>query len=697
MTVPVPSVSNRITDARTGPVVQAGRVGDVHFHPSAPPRQVPRQLAAVTRVFTGREHDEAALDGLLTGLPEGTAPVIVITGACGIGKRALAARWSHRHAERYPDGQLLVRLRADSVGGPAPAAEIARSLLLGLGEGQGGHLPWQAADLQALWRSTAATRRLLVMLEDAAGADQVLPLVPANADCLVVVTSRSPMPALAAHGAHHHHLAPLTPVHAVRLLARILGEDRVRAEPAATEALARACDGNPLALSLAAGEAVLVPARPLVHHPALIAPDLESIPMTTALALTSLPEPEARLLRLATLIPAPDLDHFAVAAATATPAAQTLNLLHELSARHLLEHTGRQSARGDVYRIRPEVRELLRNPADARRRVVQCYLDHLIATAQDTVQRLTPHHRILPRQHRHHPAEPVPITDDRTAQDWLETIAPAVLPALAAAHELGEHQAATVLVHDLWPLFHRLRRTDLSVTCHKLGLNFARLWGHRLAVYEMTTTLAISHKRAGTHQDALRLYEEGRALATEDKDPSRIAQCTAGIGATLYETEQYAAAEPELARAIELYADLDDRRGAGLAEILLGSAAARQSNTELALPLLQQALTDLESLTPPDPLNVARAKVFLGEAQSLAGQHDLATTTITEALRAFADLGHRHWTAHATEYLGQAAERTGQTESAADWYSSSQDQYRNLGATRDVKRLHDRLLALLNR
>ncbi|MEU3572982.1 tetratricopeptide repeat protein [Kitasatospora sp. NPDC036755] len=694
MTVPVPSASNRITGSRSGPVVQAGQVRDIHVHPAAPPRPAPRQLAAITRVFTDRERDVAALDGLLTGLPEDTAPVIVITGAGGIGKRTLATRWSHRHAERYPDGQLLVRLRAGAVGGPAPAAEIARSLLLGLGEG--GHLPWQESDLQALWRSAAATRRLLVMLEDAASADQILPLVPANADCLVVVTSRSPMPALAAHGAHHHHLAPLTPAHAVRLLARILGEDRVRAEPAATEALARACDGNPLALSLAAGEAVLAPARPLAHHPALAATDLESIPMTTALALTSLPEPEARLLRLAALIPAPDLDHFAVAAATATPATQTLNLLHELAARHLLEHTRRQSTRGDVYRIRPEVRELIRNPADARRRVVQCYLDHLIATAQDTVQRLTPHHRVLPRQHRHHPAEPVPITDDRAAQDWLEAIAPAVLPALAAARELDEHQAAVVLVHDLWPLFHRLRRTDLSVPCHKLGLGFARLWGHRLAIYEMTTTLAISHKHTGAHEEALRLYEEGRTLATEDQDPGRIAQCTAGIGATLYEAEQYAAAEPELARAIELYAELGDRRGAGLAEILLGSAAARRNNTDLALPLLQQALADLESLTPPDPLNAARAKVFLGEAQSLAGRHDLAAGTINDALRTFADLGHRHWVAYATEFLGQAAERAGLPEAAADWYGSSQDQYRNLGATRDVERLNGRLLALLH-
>ncbi|MFF2546632.1 tetratricopeptide repeat protein [Kitasatospora sp. NPDC058063] len=688
----MPAVSNRIGGAQVHHAVQAGRIGDIHFHPAAPPRPVPRQLAAVTRVFVDREHDVATLDGLLTERAEGTAPVIVITGAGGIGKSALASRWGHRHAERYPDGQLLVHLRA-GVDSPSPAAETARSLLRGLGEGSTGQLPWQDLDLQALWRSIAATRRLLVMLEGATSADQVLPLVPATADCLVVVTSRSPMPALAAAGAHHHHLAPLTSAHAVQLLGRILGEHRVRAEPAAAEALARVCEGNPLALSLTAGEAVLAPARPLACHPAVTAaPELESIPMTVA--YTSLPEPEAHLLRLAALVPAPDLDHLTVAAVTATPCAHAWQLMHELSARHLLEHLGCRPVRGDVYRIRPEVRELIRNPADTQRLVVQRYLDYLIATAHGTVQLLTPHHRVLPRQHRHHPASPFPIADDRSAMDWLEAIAPAVLPALASARELGEHQAAVVLVHDLWPLFHRLRRTDLSVACHALGLDSARIWGHRMALREMTTTLAISHKRTGDHEDALRLYEEGRALATEDQDPSGIAQCTAGIGATLYESGQYAAAEPELTRAIELYADLGDRRGAGLAEILLGSAAARQDNTELALPLLQQALADLESLTPPDPLNVARAKVFLGEAQSLAGRHDLAARTINIAVQEFAHLGHRHWSAHATEYLGQAAERSGLPEVAASWYSASQDQYRNLGSSRDVQRLHNRLLAL---
>ncbi|MGW3071673.1 NB-ARC domain-containing protein [Kitasatospora sp. NPDC001132] len=548
--------------------------------------------------------------------------------------------------------------------------------------------------MQALWRSLAVTRRLLVVLEDAATADQVVPLVPATSECLVIVTSRSPLPALAALGAHHHHRGPLAPAHALRLLTRILGEDRVCAEPAAAEALARTCQGIPLALGLAAGTAVLNPARSLASHAALAANDLDSVPATSTVALASLPDPEARLLRDTALIPSPDLDHLAVAAATFTPADRTLRLLRELVARHLLEHTGHQPVRGDIYSIRPHIRELIRDQADTRQLVVQRYLDHLIATAQDTVQRLTPHHRVLPRQHRHHPAEPLHITDDRTALEWLEAVSPAVLPALAAARALGEHQAATVLVHDMWPMFHRLRRTDLSLACHKLGLDSARIWGHPMAIYEMTTTLAISHKHVGEHEDALRLYAEGRTLAVEDQDLNRIAQCTAGIGATLYGAERYAAAEPELTRAIKLYSGLEDRRGAGLAGILLGSATARRGDTDLGFALLRRALADLESLAPPDPLNVARARAFLGEAHSLADEHDLAAGTISIAVQEFVRLGHRHWAAYGIEFLGEAAQRAGLPRVAESWYTASQAQYRNLGSSRDVERLQSRLLAL---
>ncbi|MGK4581748.1 tetratricopeptide repeat protein [Kitasatospora sp. HPMI-4] len=690
------TVSNRIdgsSQVRTS--VQARDIQAIHFHPDRV-WPIPRQLPAVTRVFTDRLEGLDFLDSALADPAPTTASVAVISGPDGIGKRTLAARWGHRAADRFPDGQLVARLRG--AGRPAPLAEVTRSLLRALGLGETETLPWDTTELLALWRSVSATRRLLLVLEDTNTAEQVLPLVPASAQCAVVVTSAAPLPALAAHGARHHRLEPLAPEHALLLLGRIVGEQRVHAEPQAAAALASACGGMPLAIGLAAGAASLDPARPLGEHPALAAPaPSEAVTVATTVVYESLPEPAARLLRLLALVPAPDIDTLTVAAATATPIVQTAQLLQELTARHLLEHSGRVAGRGEVYRLRPAVAEQMRATAARtdstaiRTMVVQRYLDVLIATAHATVQRLTPHHRVLPRQYRHLPSEPPRFASDHSALAWLEAIAPAVQPALDVARELGEHRALVTLVHDLWPLFHRLRRLDLSVVAHEQGLRSAMIWGDRMAIREMTTTLALALKGTGRLDEAGQRYAEARALANADKDRSGVAQCTMGIGSCLWAGGQYTEAKPHLSEAARIYDDLDDLRGTALADILLGSAATRLGGPDDGVALLSEAHASLALLTPPDPLNAARALAFLGEAHSLAGRHELAVATLTEAHQTFEDLGHGHWRAHTTELLGQDAERSGAKQAALAWYGASLDQYAALASLRDMDRLDARI------
>ncbi|MFB7124574.1 tetratricopeptide repeat protein [Kitasatospora sp. NPDC056273] len=687
---------NRIEGSRVRTAVQARDInGGIHIHPDRV-WPVPRQLPAVTGVFTDRVGALGFLDTALAAPPPGTAPVAVISGPDGIGKRTLAARWGHRAADRFPDGQLVARLRG--AGRPAPIAEVTRSLLRALGLGETETLPWDTTELLALWRSVSATRRLLLVLEDTDSAEQVLPLVPASAHCAVVVTSAAPLPALAAHGARHHRLDPLSPEHSLLLLGRIVGAQRVHAEPQAAAALASACGGMPLAVGLAAGEAALDPARPLGEHPALAAPTpSEAVAVATAVVYESLPEPAARLLRLLALVPAPDVDALTAAAATATPIVQTAQLLQELAARHLLEHTGRIAGRGEVYQLRPAVAEQMRAAAARtdstviRTMVVQRYLDVLIATAHATVQRLTPHHRVLPRQYRHLPSEPPRFASDRSALAWLEAIAPAVQPALDAARELGEHRALVTLVHDLWPLFHRLRRLDLSVAANEQGLRSAVLWGDRMAIREMTTTLALALKGTGRLDEAGRRYADARDLASADQDRGGVAQCTMGIGSCLWAGGQYDAARPHLGEATRVYDDLEDLRGAALADILLGSAAARLGQPDDGVALLSEAHASLALLEPPDPLNAARALAFLGEAHSLAGRHDLAVTALTKARQRFDEIGHGHWRALTTEFLGQDAERSGAKQAALAWYGASLDGYAALASLRDMERLDARI------
>ncbi|QFY11951.1 AfsR/SARP family transcriptional regulator [Nonomuraea phyllanthi] len=204
---------------------------------------VPSQLPPQVLPFVGRAGELAALDAALLG--DGAAPAtMVISGAAGVGKTTLALHWAHAQIDAFPDGQLYADLA-----GADPGAVLDR-FLRALG-GPADTLPADPAEKVALYRSRTARARLLVVLDGAADADQVLPLLPGGAHCRVVVTAVDPLDDLVARqGAHRAFLPPL-PEEAARELAGLL----VGASPYGAEAvrdLVAASCGNPLSLRLAA-------------------------------------------------------------------------------------------------------------------------------------------------------------------------------------------------------------------------------------------------------------------------------------------------------------------------------------------------------------------------------------------------------------------------------------------------------------
>jgi transcriptional regulator with XRE-family HTH domain len=164
-------------------------------------------------IFAGRAAELRLLDGALqmaAAYPAG-ANIVVIEGAAGVGKTALALHWAHLVADRFPDGRLYVDLQGfHPERPPVTGADAVRSLLDAL-RVPADRVPDSCDAQAALYRTRLAGKRMLVVLDNARDAGQVRPLLPGTPECLVVVTSRNQLTGLVAiEGARPLPLEPLS-------------------------------------------------------------------------------------------------------------------------------------------------------------------------------------------------------------------------------------------------------------------------------------------------------------------------------------------------------------------------------------------------------------------------------------------------------------------------------------------------------
>ncbi|MGW0762114.1 ATP-binding protein [Streptomyces sp. NPDC002814] len=336
---------------------------------------IPAELPHAVAGFSGRTAELAALDALLP--PDGrahSAPTVVISaigGSAGVGKTALAVYWAHRVRERFPDGQLYVNLRGfDHDQAPMLPQTALGHMLRSLGVAPA-DIPADLNELTRTYRSRMAGQRLLLMLDNAASADQVRPLLPGSPSCHTLVTSRNRLGGLIARdGAVPLVLDVLDPGEAGALLEALLGRDRIAAEPDAASELVQLCGFLPLALRVAAAHLLLGPGRRIADLVAelaagdrLAALELDDDPSCAprsafALSYQALDNGARQLFRRLSLIPGPDFTAPAAAALLAVAHPRARRLLETLAAAHLVENhgTGR-------YRFHDLLREYARERA----------------------------------------------------------------------------------------------------------------------------------------------------------------------------------------------------------------------------------------------------------------------------------------------------------------------------------------------
>ncbi|GAB3678023.1 BTAD domain-containing putative transcriptional regulator [Saccharopolyspora tripterygii] len=221
---------------------------------------VPRQLPASIGDFTGRGLVVSAAEKELNGTAaENTMRIVRISGRGGIGKTVLAVHVAHRLLEHYPDGQLFINLYG-TAGAPVATVDLLARLLRALGMRES-EIPLDPDELQEVYRSRLSGRRILVVLDDAAGEEQVLPLLPGSSSCSVIVTSRRPLGGLP--GAVTINLDSLENNHARNLLARLVGHERASAETESLDALTQLSGRWPLAIRIIGARLAARPHWPL--------------------------------------------------------------------------------------------------------------------------------------------------------------------------------------------------------------------------------------------------------------------------------------------------------------------------------------------------------------------------------------------------------------------------------------------------
>ena len=304
-------------------------------------RTLPRDIGG----FTGRERELAGLEkSLAKVVGGGLVGIYAIDGMAGIGKTTFAVHAAHRLAGRFPDGQFFLPLHAHTAGqSPVDPADALASLLMTAGVAVQ-HIPPGLEARAAKWRDHVAGKKILLLLDDVAGHEQVRPLLPGSAASLVLVTSRRRLTAL--EDAIVISIDTLSPDEAWALLVRLADRADLELDEAAGREITRLCGFLPLAIGMLA--------RRLRHHPARTAAGLaaelaaardrlavmraENLSVAAAFDLSyqDLTADQQRLFRRLGLTLGPDIDAYAAAALDDTSLEDARRQLDEFYDHHLL-------------------------------------------------------------------------------------------------------------------------------------------------------------------------------------------------------------------------------------------------------------------------------------------------------------------------------------------------------------------------
>ncbi len=647
-------------------------------------RTLPRDLAS----FTGRQRELEELVEAAAGAG-GVVGIHAIGGMAGVGKTAFAVHAAHKLADRFPAGQIFLPLHGHTTGQqPVDPADALASLLLTAGV-PAGQIPPGLEARMALWRDRLAGQQLLLVLDDAAGSEQVRPLLPGGGGSLVLVTSRRHLSAL--EDATAVSLDTLSPQEAAALLVRLAGRAGLSPDDPAVGEITGLCGFLPLAIGMVA--------RQLHHHPAwtgagraaelaaardrleLMATENLSVAAAFNLSYADLTEDQQRLFRRLGLHPGADIDGYAAAALDGTDLAAARRGLEALYDQYLLTEPAqgryrlhdliREHARALAGRLDPD-----RDRDGAAARLLD-YYQHTGARAD----------ALIARQAR--PAAPadgaipaaVPALAGREqALAWARAERASLLACQNHAAGTGQHARVIALTAGLAGLLRRDGPWAEAITRHTAAIQAARYLGDRLGQAGALTDLGDVRLLTSEYPAAAQALEEALGIYRDLGDRLGQANALRELGDARWLTGDYPAAVRDLEQALGIYRDLGDQAGQAGALRDLGVVWRLTGDYPAAAQAQERAAGISRDLG--DRTGQAKALNELGEVRLARGDYPTAAQVLAQALGIYRDLGDRTGQANALSDLGVVRWLTGDYPAAAQVQEQALGIYRDLGHRR---------------
>lgn len=568
---------------------------------------------------------------------------LALHGTGGVGKTALASRWAHEVAERFPDGQLYLDLQGYGPGAPISPGVALGSLLRSVGV-PGPQLPEETGERAGLWRSVVTGRRLLVLLDNARNPDQVRPLLPGS-DCVVVVTSRSQLRGLSTRdGAVSLALQELTDDEARTVLLDAVGPRRAVDEADAAGDLARLCGRLPLALRITADLASRHHDTPLATLAAELrdqrlerlsdVDDPASDPRAVfSWSCQSLDPREARAFRLLSLHPGEDFSAAAAAPLVGMPASATRQALDRLAAVHLLEQRNPGRYRfHDLLREYAAERARAEEPAADRDAATRRMLDWHLQTANraNTALRLGAVCVVLEPEDP--TVEPLEFSEPSDALAWCQAELPGLVAVTrhAAEHDCPAHaqQLAWVLA-SMCELTHRL---DEWLAMAEAGYHGAASLD-AMSRYRAAYTLGSALSSAYRLKESETYKREALRHATEVGSPDAITSALNSLGILYQNMGDNTAALAHLQQSLKTARDNGLTFRAAHALLNLGSYEIRNGDVETGLAHSEEALAAYRELDAAFHQGMALSN--LAEGHALAGRLERAVACADRAMALF--------------------------------------------------------------